>query len=402
VRLSGLVAATAAALAIIASSAFGFAWTVEGTGAIETGESEAVSLKLKKESMTKLSGTVSGLEVELTSTGLEGVETKLEANGVLSGKMKFTGLKLAKPVGCGPPASITTLPLKGELVKIGSTLYDKIVPSGGTGPLATVTLTGECALAGVPFKLTGNLFAQVEPVETRLLEQPFEFSPTIEAAAGGIFEIGGNAGKLTMTARLELAPLPFKFWPVVTPPKYQMNAYGPSLEGFPFNNQVFTVGGNTIVCKNGAFSSGIAFPEATLSIIPTYAECAAFGLPNAVSFTPATCVLKSLKAVKNGANYESQAGIDCTGNPMKFQVLGGLGNLCEVTLGTQTKKPKFVLVNRPGPPRFVEFQANITGLTYDVVANQPVCPLATGRYLNGSYTGNFSLFALGGKEFFIG
>jgi hypothetical protein len=211
--MGGLLVVAMAMFAVFAGQASAINWTTEAL--LKTGQEQEIGAQASGNSV--LTGTVSSLPIELTAKKVEavvGTKIKQTGEGVSgvatgTGALKYSELSLQKPVGCGPPASITTTGLKAELIKaekLTSKLGFKLQPSSTTAPtlFATITLTGECALAGTAFKVTipkeAYFCGEVEKLGTMLAQEPIRSSATINKECGGVLEAGGNPAVLTGTA----------------------------------------------------------------------------------------------------------------------------------------------------------------------------------------------------------
>jgi hypothetical protein len=222
--MGGLLVVAMAMFAVFAGQASatstGPTWTTTESSA------EAMEIGAEAEGSSVLTGIVSTLPIELTAKKVEATTgttiqeafVKNEKGEITArkaqatGALKYSELSLQKPVGCGPPASITTAGLKGELIsapKLAQKWGLKLQPSSTTAPtvFATITLTGECALAGTPFKVTvpsGSYFCgEVEEVagkNSMLEKQPIRSSATINKECGGVLEAGSNPAVLTGNA----------------------------------------------------------------------------------------------------------------------------------------------------------------------------------------------------------
>jgi hypothetical protein len=214
-------AAIVAFMAVVAQGASAITWTNSTTftnGQTETLKSKPAGLQHYK--LTGLGGvgasklvfTVAGQAIEITSAGLELSGVTITQNGTgtseeaaVEGKLVFKTLTVDKPVGCGPPASITTTTLKGHIFTTGGKSYLTLAPSTGS-VIATVTLTGECALAETPFKVTtsaketeaGKFFCvETNPLGTMAVGQKLVSSAAIATACGGTLFAFGNPVTLT-------------------------------------------------------------------------------------------------------------------------------------------------------------------------------------------------------------
>jgi hypothetical protein len=239
-RAIGLMAiAVMAFTAVAASSASAHVWTT-GTK-FTSGQKAAVTPFLK--SKATLEGIVSGLNVKLSSEELVGSGTEIVQEGTgasgvaaATGKLIFKKLTLTEPAGCSPPTEVSTTALKGRIVtkpqpkekgkqEEGTLLSGTgftFTPASETVPtlFATVTLTGSCAIAGTPFKVTTTNSKETlggvcgETLEPGVLktEQPINFTGTINKHCGGTLFTGGNPATLTGEAFNKLTATPTVAW----------------------------------------------------------------------------------------------------------------------------------------------------------------------------------------------
>jgi len=195
--------------AIVAGPASAQTWTTNVTMPPES--TMDVGTETGSEGITFF-GEVSGVTVELASKKQETSahstinQGKKEGVASLSAEIKFSELSLLKPAACSAPTSITTKPIQGEVATVPaltSGVAIKLRPKEGS-IFATITLTGECALAGTPFKVTvpegKSLFGELEKYGTMSVKQPMRFSASINKAAGGTLEAGGSVATLSGTA----------------------------------------------------------------------------------------------------------------------------------------------------------------------------------------------------------
>jgi len=172
-----------------------------------------VNAKGEEEAVARLTftGTIAGTPVKITSTAVETSGAFIKQNGTaaqVTGKLVFKSLTLDEPAGCSPPTSVTTNALTGEVFQTGGNTYLKLTPTAGiTTPFATVTLTGTCAIAGTPFKVSTSNYVcgQTNPLTTMAVNQKLEVSAAILTACGGTLTAGGNPATLQGKATYELA-----------------------------------------------------------------------------------------------------------------------------------------------------------------------------------------------------
>jgi len=213
-KLGAALVVVAALGAVLASSAFAAAVTTDVKW--YTGASPGTELT-KKAPVTSViteegtfTTTVSGQAVELHSTGIECIECNIaneEGHAMGHGKLKFTGVTVAKPPNCTTTASITTK----ELVitpdyMIGTVDYVLFEPAAGpeTG-FASFELSG----VGCPLSTTiipkGTVFVKAaNTTGTQAVEQEVSSSAAINAEAGGTLHVGTEAAALKGAAKFHL------------------------------------------------------------------------------------------------------------------------------------------------------------------------------------------------------
>jgi hypothetical protein len=203
------VLAFVALTAVVAQTASAATWTTGST--FTNGQTETLKTAAPLMGTMVYTWTISGLAVELTAEKLEIIEGKIKQNGTtaeFTGKAKFSGLKLDKPAGCSPPASITTAALTGSVFQAGSPAktYIKVQPASGT-TFATITTTGTCAIAGTAFKVTTSSYfcGETNSLGTMAVLQRVTVSPTVLTACGGNLSTGGNPATLTGEATVEVS-----------------------------------------------------------------------------------------------------------------------------------------------------------------------------------------------------
>jgi hypothetical protein len=214
IKKLGLTLVAVLALAgITASSAFATAeesnghWKVSGA-TLASGESRNVTCTKDSEAGNfKLAGKVLGTAVELEATGVECLESKITQSGNLaqdSGKLKFTGVSVVAPVGCGTSTTITTSALTTQVFMEGTKVYDRFKPTSGE-TFVTIPITGCAAAGNYPVKGTDFGLAQHkngagERVNNLTGEefttQTLAFSGAINSTAGGALKLGTEPATL--------------------------------------------------------------------------------------------------------------------------------------------------------------------------------------------------------------
>jgi hypothetical protein len=212
IKKLGLTLVAVLALAgITASSAFATAeaksghWVVSGSTITEPKTVNCA--KATGAANFKLAGKVLGSEVELEATGVECVESTIfnsEGFARDSGKLRFTGVSVVKPVGCSTNATLTTNALSTQVYMENTTSYDRFAPTSGT-TFVNVPLLG-CAAAGT-YPVKGTDFGR-SPNATGVesAHQKLEFSGAINTTAGGGLTLGTEAATLSGEAENTLSP----------------------------------------------------------------------------------------------------------------------------------------------------------------------------------------------------
>ncbi len=134
--------------------------TTKNANTIPIGTKEAIKCKKTAASPNYvLTGTVAGTPAELTATGVECVEATIfnvteSGSGMAkaTGKLKFTGISVVKPVGCKTPTTLQTNSLIADLQMdeaVGTKTFARLEPDAAAGAtsFATVKLE-ECAAEG--------------------------------------------------------------------------------------------------------------------------------------------------------------------------------------------------------------------------------------------------------------
>ncbi len=218
-RLKRLATASllfAALGAILASSAFAAATTTDvkwyigsGSGKELSGTATAKAEQLSPEST--FTTTVSGTAVELHSTKVECEACTIENSGgtaVGTGKLKFTGVTVAKPSGCSVASTLTTKSLKVKAdYMISTTNYILFEPSAGAETaLFTAELTGEKCALKTAITPKGTVFLQAaNATGTQAVAQEVCTTGPINTEAGGSLHVGTEAATLGLGVKFTLS-----------------------------------------------------------------------------------------------------------------------------------------------------------------------------------------------------
>ena len=218
-KLGATLVVVAAFGAVLAGSAFAAATTTDvlwytgmSPGSVLGSPATVTSSQV---GVSTFETTISSMTVEFHSTNIECVECKIENSGgtaVGHGKLKFTGVTLAKPSSCTTSSTITTnmLSLKADYM-IGSVDYILFEPSAGPGSsFLPFTLSGiPCPISGT-FSAKGTMFVEAEKTTgTQEPEQIVASSATINTTAGGSLHVGTPAASLAGEIKFSIGGTPF-------------------------------------------------------------------------------------------------------------------------------------------------------------------------------------------------
>ncbi len=156
-------------------------------------------------------GAIGLLEVEITATGVECIETKL-SNDVVGGvnmatavaKFKFTGVTVDKPAGCKTPATNTTNALVADLQMdqtVTTKSYLGFAPAEGAN-LTTIKLEG-CAAEGI-YPVKGVFYTEATN-QTAAYSLIQEFASSMTTHAMSSLTFSANPATLTGEIAVQLA-----------------------------------------------------------------------------------------------------------------------------------------------------------------------------------------------------
>jgi hypothetical protein len=219
-KFAAALAATVALCAVAPSGAFAITELKTVKSSWEEGETTFIfprQIKCSnKGEKFQLKGTVLGAEFELTATGVECLSTEggfkstlynMAVGGVnmaLGGaELRFTGVKVVKPAGCGTPTTLTTSALSTILDMETSIGLPELITTinPGAGKIATVKVT-ECAIEG-SYPLSGALVAEstLKTGESKS-NMPAIFNAATNAVSS--LTLGANSATLLGEANVEL------------------------------------------------------------------------------------------------------------------------------------------------------------------------------------------------------
>jgi hypothetical protein len=136
-------------------------------------------------------------ELTLTSTTLGApVKVVCASSGggqITQGGEETLALKscaISEPTGCTLAGGEIAVKARSRLSEVAGTVYELFEPIIGSTSFDTLEFTGaECPLSEVAAELKGTLAAHGE-AEAQLVDQPLEFSPAIQEAAGATLKLG--------------------------------------------------------------------------------------------------------------------------------------------------------------------------------------------------------------------
>jgi hypothetical protein len=191
-----------------ASHAHATNWVVEGTK-LKGGESREVAIS--QEGTMTLKSTILGAALQVTldpAVTCSGTGScTITQNGMTSTATGTYTLSVPvtttdKPSGC--TAALTWSTVAFSVISLIPHPVARIV--GGAGLVLGTLILSHCAFEGTyQLKTSKGLYADMEPLKTFLVSQPFRFSPEINAAAGGELTLGGSAAELTGELSFALA-----------------------------------------------------------------------------------------------------------------------------------------------------------------------------------------------------
>jgi hypothetical protein len=165
--------------------------------------------------------------------------------------------------------------------------------------------------------------------------------------------------------------------------KFEAAEYPAQISGSITEAEKFTIGGGTLTCKTSAYSGELTAASEQLTLIPTYAECTAFGFVGATltGFGSGKCGF-----LDNGAGWAALACV--TGD---VQVDAGTCTVTMESAKNQNLKNLTFTNNVPSAGKVTE-DKGVTNI-HAVVTSGFGCPIAAGTYTNASWSGKVVLIA---------
>jgi hypothetical protein len=154
-------------------------------------------------------------------------------------------------------------------------------------------------------------------------------------------------------------------------------SYPVKISGTQSESHKFTVGGGTVTCTTATFSGEATAASETLTMVPTYSNCTAFGFVGA----------KVTGFSSTGCDYTFYSGgnvdLDCASGHVTIDA----GD-CTVTLepGKNQSLHENVYTNNTPTSGKVTVHSNVTGI-HATVIDDGFCVITPGTYTNATYTG---------------
>jgi|SRR5690349_15521367 len=194
-----------AALALVgatAGAAQASEWEVNTASGVKTlseiGSSETINIAMSEGGSQTLTWTLGGTQVTSKCSALSSIGARITPGGTGSGKLTLSGCTMVSPPGCAPPAKLTTSELKFATQQAGGKTYLVFEPSSGSS-IATIMYTGTCAIAGTPFKIAGQLWAELPSPSQLLVSHAAAFS------SAGHLTVAGNSADFTAPVKISLS-----------------------------------------------------------------------------------------------------------------------------------------------------------------------------------------------------
>jgi hypothetical protein len=152
-------------------------------------------------------------------------------------------------------------------------------------------------------------------------------------------------------------------------------SYPVKITGSQSSNHVFTVTGGTVSCTTATFSGELTGASESMTVIPFYDGCTAFGFINSsvTGFGSAKCDYKFFTS--GATNLECAAG--------DVQIDAGT---CTVTMQAGNNQGLKTNTYTNTPTDKVTVDTQVTGI-HTTVTSGFGCPISGGTHTNASYTG---------------
>lgn len=169
--------------------------------------------------------------------------------------------------------------------------------------------------------------------------------------------------------------------------EFEAEGYPAAIAGEGTGEQALALPGEAEVkCKKAGFSGELAKPAETLTVLPSYTECSAFGTAATVAWNGCGLVYRPEEASGEIA-LTGKAEVSCP-NEKQVVIVAFLG-LCEVRIGSQSALSSATYTDILSPePATVTTELKLTAVHANVTKDGPFCPLAgVGERTNGTLTG---------------
>ena len=148
-------------------------------------------------------------------------------------------------------------------------------------------------------------------------------------------------------------------------------------------NDTFTTEAGNVECKSH-FHSTLNEAVSSLTVIPTYSECKAFGFLNATVAMNGCDYLFTTPKKIGTHEWTSEVHVVCpTGKVIEINA-----GTCKVTIGAQTPQGHLIITNTT-VPQDIDVRGTFTGINYTVTQDGFGCPFGgTGAKTGATYTQN--------------
>jgi hypothetical protein len=232
--LSAVVASSASAKVETVPAQWYTGTTAAGVTTLPVGTSQPVTATvgnhLEIGTKGRLKGTIGEKAIEITSTGIECVECKIENKAAVTtgkpnvvaygtGKIRFTGVSVDSPKSCkvtSEEKDKSGNPIEGQIltkslvihgdfmdneVPTNQHAFIQFLPAEAKTIFAQFTLEGgECEAISGPYNVTGSVFGESKlNTGEAAASQELLFSPAIQKTAGAELKLGGNLAEFTGT-----------------------------------------------------------------------------------------------------------------------------------------------------------------------------------------------------------
>jgi hypothetical protein len=166
--------------------------------------------------------------------------------------------------------------------------------------------------------------------------------------------------------------------PVATALKFTAASYPVTVNGTQSTSHKLTIGGSTITCTTATATGTLTEAKESLSVIPTYSGCTAFGFLT-VSITGFG---------STGCSFALHAGgtssLSCVSGDV--QVDAGPCTATFTPLRNQNLQLHTYTNNSPSPGLLTD-DTNVTNLHGEITESEFGCPVAEGTYARSAYAG---------------